>query len=222
MEEQKQEKKKNLSSKERKMRKIQKYFPIPKLYEYSVAKKADQYYQTLIEEYKKEGKEPPPAIAFLSEKELMFIQEWFKDFNASRAYDVAFPPRKTEKRSHHCRSNQANLLLKSQRIRDAIKALVEMSIAHPEGIIAALAQLAQTAKRDMDKIRALELLGKWRRLWEDRRYVSTSEMPKFVFIIEKGEEKSAQDFFVQKAVVKDVDGEQEKSSDIQISLKNEE
>lgn len=104
----------------------------------------------------------------VEQRHRLFVDNLIKcKFNQTEAYRLTYP--KSSKKS--CEDNSSRLIG-----YDRVQKILEEKIAEigiddiitKELILQNLLSLAKTSKREADRIRAWELLGKYRTLWQDK------------------------------------------------------
>lgn len=117
-------------------------------------------------------------LSGLSRKQLMFLDEYIAGgcVNASLAYLKAYPLS-----SVRGAQNSASRLLADVRAKAyvdrAIASLPATATVNVEFVISNIKKLALESKREADKLRALELLGKYLKLFQDNLSITTGLSP---------------------------------------------
>jgi phage terminase small subunit len=100
-------------------------------------------------------------LSDLSQKQKLFVESYLAGPNATKAAIKAGYSEKTA-------ASQGQRLLKNVEIQKAIHNRVETAIITADEILHGVKSIALEGKRDSDKLKAYELLGKHLKLWTDK------------------------------------------------------
>ncbi len=117
----------------------------------------------------------------LNEKQMQFCEYYVKNGNAGLSYKKAYSDNTGKELTQGSCYSNGSKLLKKEKIQNYIAHLRQeeksVRIMEKEDIITSLQEIATDyASRTSDKIRALELLGKFYSMWSDNLNVSSDTL----------------------------------------------